>query len=150
MPITSRLRNKLIDDMNTRVSAIASKMIGEPSERFSNAAPVAWEYFVSVLVAKRADARRKEAEKEAIKAGIIFDKEKHPELPGTNRIVYNDGLTVITLNVSSGSERVNVDEFIENLLEAGVKPSVIEECKEAATKEIRPAHRFSIDLNVVD
>lgn len=145
MALSSRARNELIDKVNTDFDAIGSKA---PCDRSSNQGPVAGEYFIASHLYKRAEARRKQAEKRAVQAGVLIDKEKDPRPPGTSEVLYNDSFMNISLQVSNAVVEVDTGLLIQELRRLRVSQAKIDEALEAAKKERRPQHRFTAAINV--
>ena len=87
MPISSRVRIRLTDAINTMFGGIGSANGTKIPKSSDNKAPIAWEYWLSSHLLALAKGRFASARIEAIKAGIIFDHEKDQRTPGTNEQV---------------------------------------------------------------
>jgi hypothetical protein len=142
MSLSSRVKNKLVDSINTCFASIGHAAGMKMPKCESNLAPAAWEYFVAKHVYSLAGKRKDAAEKAAIEAGVIFDSEKTPHQPG-REMTFNGEIIAIALQVREGSERVNVVAFEAQLRILGVKQSIIDKAREAATTTSRPAHIFT-------
>jgi hypothetical protein len=146
MALSSRLKNRLMDAINTSFSTIGHSATTRMPKNTSNKAPYAWEYLISCHLASLANKRKEQAEKAAVKAGVLIDKDKNPQPPGTREVIYNDDVS-ITMEVRMPSIRVDVDVMIEYLIEkAGVKETIVYDAEAAATKANKPAHVFTAHL----
>ena len=142
MTMTARLKNKLVDTINTTFSAIGvSPNTRPPKIPKSNTAPSAWELFIANHLYTMASARRKKAREQAILTGVLFDHEKEPREPGTDEIVYEDEHVVVFLTVNNPSTRINPDMLLTYLVDK-VDASVLEAATKYATFQTRPAHEF--------
>ena len=145
MALSSRGKNKLVDQINTVFKSIGNAAGMKMPRSESNLAPYAWEYWVACHVASLANKRKENAERAAVNAGVLIDKEKNPKPPGTRDVIYHDDVSII-LEVRKPSERVDAEKMIDHLVAAGVKESVARAAKHAATTETRPAHVFTAYL----
>lgn len=145
MALSSRVKNRLMDAINTSFGNIGHASTMRMPRNESNKAPYAWEYFVSCHLASLANKRKDQAEKAAIRAGVLIDKERNPQPPGTREVIYNDDVSIL-VEVRAPSERVDVDDMMEYLIKAGVKESVVYAAREKAVKLNRPAHVFLANL----
>jgi hypothetical protein len=136
------VKNKLVDAMNTCFASIGHAAGMKMPKCESNAAPAAWEYFVAKHVLSLANKRKENAEKAAIEAGVLFDSEKTPHQPG-REMTFSGEIIAVALEVKKASERVNIGMFASILLARGVKQSIIDEARAAATTTSRPAHVFT-------
>jgi hypothetical protein len=142
MSLSSRVKNKLVDAMNTCFASIGHAAGMKMPKCESNMAPAAWEYFVAKHVLSLANKRKENAEKAAIEAGVLFDSEKTPHQPG-REMTFSGEIIAVALEVKKASERVNIGMFASILLARGVKQSIIDEARVAATTTSRPAHVFT-------
>jgi hypothetical protein len=142
MTMTARLKNKLVDTINTTFSAIGvSPNTRPPKIPKSNTAPSAWELFIANHLYTMASARRKKAREQAILTGVLFDHEKEPREPGTDEIVYEDEHVVVTLTVNNPATRIN-SEMLLTYLEGKVDASILKAATNYATFQTRPAYEF--------
>lgn len=142
MSLTARVKNKLIDDINTFFKTIGTTTSTRPAKVVKrNTAVIAWEFFIAKHLHTMASARRKKATEEAIAAGIIFDHEKHPREPGTDEIVYEDDYLSVFVTVSKPSVRINPDMLIK-YLDTRIDTKLLDAAVKHATFETRPAHEF--------
>lgn len=148
MPITTTVANKITNAINVAFKKIGSTngtlppIVAKPK----NTEHFAWEYHVASQLQRVAEARKKEAFSECIKAGLFPDPEKEPSLPGSNHTVYAGDNVNITLTVKKGSARVDAKEFCDALLEAGVDPKIVAACRDVATQTTRAPHQFTSSL----
>lgn len=148
MSLTTRVRNKLIDAINTAFDAVGNTMDNKMPKSKDNRSPVAWEYFVSYHILTRARVRFEAARKAAIAASIIFDHEKAPREPGTNDPIYEGDHVIVWLTVRNPATRVSADVMSEYLIKHGVDAKVVTDAYMAATSKMRPAHEFKASLAV--
>lgn len=150
MALTNRVRNQLMDQINSLFNVIGTTPATRPpmsalSDRrqaaTSNKAMVAWELFIANHLASMANARRKKARELAVEAGVIFDHEEYPEEPGTNRTVYENDSLVITVSVNVPAKRIDGDKLLEYLSDH-VDSRLLEKAEKHATRVTRPAHEF--------
>jgi hypothetical protein len=142
MSLSSRAKNKLVDAINTCFASIGYAAGMKMPKCESNLASIAWEYFVAKHVLSLANKRKDNAEKAAIEAGVLFDAEKNPHQPG-REVAFNGEIVVVAVEVKKPSERVNIIVFAQALAAQGVKQSVIDSARTAATTTSRPAHVFT-------
>lgn len=148
--LTTTEKNKLVDKINMSFAAIGIKNGTTLPKGNANADPVAMEYWLATHLASLANKRKELAEKSAVLARVIIDKEKAPKPAGTMEVVYASELVHIQLEVRSAAERVDVPLFIEQLEAAGVDINTIIKAQLCATKFSRPAHVFSAALLTTD
>ena len=150
MPLSSRVKNKLMDAINEAFKLVGAEPNTRPPKSKDNTAPIAWEYFVSYHLASLAKGRLESAKKQCIKAGILFDHEKFPREPGDNGLVYTGEQVGVMLTVKKAGERIDTDKLYEALQAAGVKTAVIDKAYAASKYSTRPAHEFRPTLVVND
>jgi hypothetical protein len=119
-----------------------------PSKR--NDASIAWEYWLASFLSSAAEKKRRAVEKEAIKAGVLIDKEKKPEPVGTDRVVYPGDIVNIRLEVREGRTSIDANKMAEYLVSKGVKQKLVEDAMNHAEVKTRPAHVFTATIPVVD
>jgi hypothetical protein len=93
---------------------------------------------------RKGESRWDAAIKLGIKARVIPDFTISPEPAGTNRVVYLDALTQISLFVAEPIEGLDYAGFIADLLKA--RPDEVKLVRRLARKhrtETRPAHRLT-------
>jgi hypothetical protein len=146
MALSSRVKNKLIDGINLAFASIGhtAGMKMPKSER--NDEPAAWELFVAQHVLSLANKRKDNAEKDAIAAGVIIDKEKNPKPEGTREVIYNGDVVSIALEVRTAATRVSVNVLCDYLSEKGVSQKLLMEAMAFATDKSRAAHVFTTML----
>jgi len=139
-------KNKLIDKINTTFANIGRKNGTTLPPTFDNREPIAWELFVAqhlnAVAAKRKDA----AEKAAIAAEVIINKETNPQPEGTKSVEYTGEHVQVILSVSSAASRVDITKVMTYLLGKGVSAELVKEAVDQATTKNRPAHVFSTVL----
>lgn len=104
----------------------------------------------AALTFRHAQAARRKAEtdyeaamKLCVGCGVLPDFAANPEEPGTNRVVYADGATQITLFVAEPIEGINTAGFIADLIRAEVDPKLVRRLAKKHRTEARPAHRLT-------
>ena len=142
MSLSSRVKNKLVDTMNTCFASIGHATGMKMPKCESNLAPIAWEFFVAKHVLSLAEKRKENAQKAAIAAGVLFDQEKTPRPPG-REVAFNGEILSIVAEIKNPAKRVNTDKFVEFLIQAGVKHAVVDAAREAATTVNRSAVTFT-------
>ena len=142
MSLSSRVKNKLMDTMNTCFASIGHATGMKMPKCESNLAPIAWEFFVAKHVLSLANKRKENAEKAAIAAGVLFDNEKKPHEPG-RVVAFNGEVVSIMAEIKKPSQRVDIDVFVELLAKEGVKDTIIINARHGATKSSRAAVVFT-------
>lgn len=143
MSLSSRAKNKLIDVINTTFASLGNANGMRMPRSGNNLEPLAWDLFVAKHLFSLAEKRKDSAEWAAVKAGLIIDKEKNPKPPGTREVIYNGDIVSISLEVRSGSMRVNAKIMREYLISKSVSQKLIDEAEAAASTATRPAHVFT-------
>ena len=146
MPLSSRVKNKLMDNINMMFDDIGYLSGTRMPKSSRNNEPAAWKLFIAHHLVSRANKLKDQAEAEAIKDGVIFDKQKNPRPEGTREVVYNGDIVKVLVEVRKASERVDVSLFVDALHLAGVKNEVIDRCLGQSTRTTRPAHVFTTIL----
>jgi len=146
MALSSRVKNKLIDTINTAFGNIGNVTGMKMPRSDANQAPHAWEYWIACHLASLANKRKERAEQAAVRAGVLIDKEKDPHPAGTRDLIFNGDIVSIVLEVRKAAERVDPDEMIKQLIKLGVDEDMLLSVREAATKPSRPAHVFTAFL----
>lgn len=111
-----------------------------------NTEPVAWEYHVSALLVRQANARMEKAQKAAVKAGVMFDHEKEPRVPGTNEMVFAGEVVQIDLKVTTPRTKLDTDALFADLEKAGVRRALIDKLVDRHTHDNRAPHSFTSSL----
>jgi len=106
-----------------------------------NTDAIAWELFIAQHIARIAEARKDEAHKEAVKAGVLFDHKSNPKDMGTHSIYTGDIVSYIC-KVNSPPSRLDTKMLRSELLKAGVSQEVVNKCYARSTKELAGAHSF--------
>lgn len=149
MTLSQRDRNKIIDGLNTKFADIGTKTnTCPPSTR--NTEAVAWEFFVAAHLQSIANGRLREARTSAVRAGVIFDHDKHPRTPQDTGVLYRGDNVVVTLTVKQSTITTDVDELCAYLIDKGVDVKLIHDASEHAKKERRAAHEFRASLLTED
>jgi hypothetical protein len=150
MALSSRVKNKLIDAINLSFASIGHTpgMKMPKSER--NDEPAAWELFVAQHVLSLANKRKDNAEKDAIDAGVILDKEKNPKPEGTREVIYNGDVVSIAVEVRKAATRVSVNVLCDYLAGKGVSQKLLMEAMKVATDKSKAAHVFTTMLITSD
>jgi hypothetical protein len=115
-----------------------------------NREPVAWELFVAQHLNALAGKRKDMAEKAAVVAGVIIDKEKNPKPEGSLDVVYSGEHVQVMLKVSNAASRVDITKVMTYLLAHDVKAELVRAAIDQAMTKNRPAHVFSTVLLTED
>jgi hypothetical protein len=150
MAMSSKVKARIIDTINTTLSSIGRDKTTKPAVMKGNTSPIAWEFFVVDHLKKMIAARAKEAQRAAITAGVIFDHEKFPKEAGANETIYNDEYVSIHLTVNQSGTKINTNKLLAYLAANKVDETLLQRAIDAATEETRPAHRFAPSLVVSD
>lgn len=145
MSLSSKAKNRLIDNINVAFSRIGNTNGTQMPESFDNKEPIAWDLFVAQHLRSLADKRKEAAEKAAAQAGVINDKDTNP-LPQGRAVLHAGDVVVVQVEVRKPTERVNVDKLIGYLTRNGVKPSLLDEALIMASTTTKPAHVYTSAL----
>ena len=143
MSLSSRVKNKIVDTINTTFASLGHANGMRMPKSDSNLEPLAWELYVAKHVLSLAEKRKDKAELEAAKAGLINDKEKNPKPAGTREIIYTGNVVSISVEVRNPSPRVNVTKVLEYLVAKKVDAKLLADAVEQATTYTKPAHVFT-------
>lgn len=131
-----------LDDTRRRKPQPSKRTLALRLKREEQAA-VALEIREAQAARRKGETRWEAAIKQGIKAHVIPDFATAPEPVGTNRVVYVDAKTQISLFVAEPIEGLNHLGFIADLLKAGVDPKLIKRLARKHLTETRPAHRLT-------
>lgn len=109
----------------------------------------AWEYHWASHLLRIAETRRKKAHAAAVKAGVIFDHEKHPMAVGTSCVVYPGSVVEISVTVAAPIEQFSLPGFMADLAASKLVATVLRTVRRLVgrnTSEARPAHSFKSTL----
>ncbi len=143
MSLSSRVKNKIVDTINTTFASLGHANGMRMPKSQNNHEAVAWELWTAKHVLSLAEKRKDAAERAAAQAGVINDKERDPLPAGTRAICYHGDIVDVQVEVRNASKRVNVDVMADYLVGKGVKQSLVDAARSAATKETKPAHVFT-------
>jgi predicted lipoprotein len=146
MALSSRVKNKLTDTVNTCFAKIGAVNGTKMPASGNNREPIAYELWLAHQLATLANKRKTRAEAEAVKAGIINDKEKEPKPAGTREVLFNGDVVSVQLEVRQPTTRVDHEKLVDFLVNKGVNLKWLQEAVEHASTETRPAHVFSTML----
>jgi hypothetical protein len=141
--LSSTQKNKIIDSINTAFSKIGYANGTKMPKSDDNREPIAWEMFVAQHMNALANKRKEQAEKMAVVAGVIIDKEKKPRPEGSQDVMYTGESVQVLLRVNTAASRVDITKVIENLLSMGIQADLVRAAVDKATFKNRPAHVFS-------
>ncbi len=144
--LSSSDKNKLVDKVNTAFTNIGKSNGTKMPPSTSNTDSYAYDYWVAQQLVALANKRKEQAEKAAVKAGVLLDKEKNPQPEGNKQVVYHGDNVAISLAVSNAAERVNADKLIAYLAEHDVDAQLLNDAIANATSKSRPAHVFTTYL----
>jgi predicted GNAT family acetyltransferase len=148
--LSSTQRNKIVDSINTMFAKIGNANGSKLPPTKDNQEPIAWELFVAQHLNALAGKRKDQAEKAAVRAEVIVDKEKSPQPEGMSTIEYTGEHVQVMLKVSNAASRVDITKVIEYLLGHGVQADIVRTAIDKATTKNRPAHVFSTVLLTED
>jgi hypothetical protein len=146
MSLSSRTKNKIVDLINTTFASLGHANGMRMPKSGNNLEPYAWDLWLAHHVLSLATKRKEQAEKAAIAAGVIIDKEKHPRPGGTREVVFNGDVVSVSLEVRYPSARVDAVKMAEYLTAHGVSSTVVSDAMSHATTMTKPAHVFSTML----
>ena len=144
--LSSSERNKLTDAVNTKFADIGKKNGTRMPASTSNTDSYAYDLWVAQQLVALANKRKEHAEKAAIKAGVLLDKEKNPQPEGSKQVVYNGDNVAISLAVSNAAARISIEKLLAYLTEHGVPGGLLDDAIANASSKSRPAHVFSTYL----
>lgn len=143
MALSSRMKNKIVDTMNTVFASIGNANGMRMPKSEDNRESLAWDFHIAKHVLSLAEKRKARAEEALVKAGILPDKEKNPLPAGTREIVFTGDSVSLMVEVRNAGPRVNAEKLLEYLRDHGVKQALLDEAAEQATTYPRPPHMFS-------
>lgn len=142
MSLSSRVKNKIVDAMNTTFKSIGNANGMRMPKSGNNQEPLAWEFAVAKHLVTLANKRKDDAETACVEAGMIPNKLTNPQPPGKYGMVFVGEVAGITLEVRNSSPRIDARAMTEYLIAHGVKRALIEEAIKETSKTTRPAHVF--------
>jgi hypothetical protein len=148
--LSSHEKNKLVDAVNTAFKKIGMSNGTKMPTSTNNQDTYAYDLWVSQQLVALANKRKLEAEKKAILAGVIFDKEKDPKPEGTKELLFHGDNVSVSVSVNAASNRVDVDKLLAYLEDIGIESIVLDAARARATTKSRPAHVFSTFLLTKD
>lgn len=92
---------------------------------------------------RKGETRWEAAIRRGIKSHVLPDFSTDPEPVGTNRVVYVDAQTQISLFVAEPIEGLDHVGFIADLLKANIDPKLVKRLARKHRTETRPAHRLT-------
>jgi hypothetical protein len=104
------------------------------------------EYHIASELAKYADARKKTAASEAVKAGVLIDPIKEPRNPGTNEVLFQGENVQVQLSVKNATTNYDIDAIRSSLVSQGVDTLVIDNAFIDGTRQNRAPHSFKTIL----
>jgi hypothetical protein len=146
MALSTRVKNKLTDTINTCFAKIGSANGTKMPTSGNNMEPVAYELWCAHHLATLANKRKAQAEAAAVREGIINDKEKDPRPAGTREVQFNGDVVSVMLEVRQPATRVDAEKLVDFLTNKGVNLKWLQEAVDFASSETRPAHVFSTML----
>jgi hypothetical protein len=148
--LSTTQRNKIIDSINTMFAKIGNANGSKMPPSDDNQEPIAWELFIAQHLNALAGKRKDQAEKAAVRAEVIVDKEKSPQLEGIATVEYTGEHVQVMLKVSNAASRVDITKVMTYLLAHDVKAELVRAAVAQATTKNRPAHVFSTVLLTED
>jgi hypothetical protein len=148
--LSSSDKNKLIDKINTAFSNIGKSNGTRLPTSSNNRDPIAWDLFVAQHVTSLANKRKEAAERAAVRAGVINDKEKDPRPAGTKDMIYSGEQMAVLLSVNTAAERINAAKVYDYLLDHGVDADLLNKAMLQATTHARPPHVYSAYILTAD
>ena len=150
MSLTSKAKNKLIDNINVSFDNIG---VLKPTTlpQGSNLDAFLYEMFVADYLNSRAAKRRKDARTAAIKARLVPDLERNPMSPGTDADLASGEHVRVRLVVNGKGQKTDWQGVVEDLLyKHGVKPELVDRLITEHTKEERGQHIMTTSLITTD
>jgi hypothetical protein len=146
MPLDATAANALTARINDAFAGIGTQAATAmpPSKR--NNEPHAWEYHVASHLLRIAEARKKKAQAAAIKAGIMFDHEKAPLVPGTTKQVYAGDVVEISVAVTTPQSRLDHAALIDDAEWTAPQRNLLLKLIAKHTLASRPPHKFTASL----
>jgi hypothetical protein len=145
MPLDAARANAKTEALNTAFASIGKAGDTVMPRSKGNLEPLAWEYLVASHLKRLAEARKKKAHGEAVKAGVIFDHEKQPAPIGTKALVYAGEVVEIAVNVTTPTTNLDLPAFTEEL-QKYMDQKVINRLLNKHTHENRAPHEFVATL----
>ena len=143
MALSSRMKNKIVDTMNTVFASIGNANGMRMPKSEDNRESLAWDFHIAKHVLALAEKRKARAEEALVKAGILPDKEKNPLPAGTREIVYTGDSVSLIVEVRNAGRRIDAAKLCDYLFAHGVKQSLLDEAMDAVATYPRPPHMFS-------
>jgi hypothetical protein len=149
MSTTTSTLNKLRNALRNAVTNIGNTNGTKrpPTDTNDNRQGIAYELAVAQLVTKRAEARYKEAIKQAIAAGVMFDHKLDPLLANSVKELYRDDIVSVTVRTTSPHSRMNTSKLRDALVQKhGMSFDQVNELFIASTDKSKPPHEFIADI----
>lgn len=142
--LTSKQAALLNNDIN-----VALKKIGTDVPQTSrNTDHIAFEYYVATVIERLAKARKVKAQRECVKAGVMFDHEANPLSAKVEQDVYTGDIVDIKVKTTVGRSTVDHTAFTNALIASGVDAGLVEKLSYEHTKLSRPPHIFDVTLAI--
>jgi hypothetical protein len=153
MSTTTSTLNKLRNALRNAVTNIGNTNGTKrpPTDTNDNRQGIAYELAVAQLVVKRAEARYKEAIKQAIAADVMFDHKADPLPANSVKELYRDDIVSVTVRTTSSHSRLNTSKLRDILVKKyemtfdEVNALLID-----ATDKSKPPHEFIADIITTD
>ncbi len=97
-------------------------------------------YWAASRAGSQNDAWRDGAKKALIAAGVLPDYTATPLPVGSVETIYSDALVMLAVKVTQQASRLNVDAFVADLVEEGVKPALLRKLRKRHTTDFAGAH----------
>jgi hypothetical protein len=140
--LTTKVASNISNKMKKLFGDIGAKNGTEAPPSKNNSESIAWEYYVAFNLASMAEARKKAAIQECIKAGVLFDHTKNPAEPGTERSVFNGENITINLKVSQSTPIFDSGKLKGVLLRHRISSEVADKIYDECLKDRAPSHTF--------
>ena len=134
MALTSRVRAKLFDAIHVALDKIGNLNSTAMPPSKNNREAIAWEMMVSDEVRRRAIKRREAAFQAAKDAGLIPDYLAEPTQAHPKAECWRGEHVSILADIRDKKGSVDMDRFIANLQNAGVKLNLITKAYDQARK----------------
>lgn len=107
---------------------------------------LAFEYWVSSILSRLAEARREKAKRAAVAGGVLPDHSAAPMPIGTTETVYTGELVTIGVKVVEQASRLDAAGFIADLEKAGLPARTLKRLVKKHTTTFSGAHIFTASL----
>lgn len=108
---------------------------------------IAAEYSVAATIASYAEARKNQAKKaleEAASKTVNETRERAKQFHSKQSGQVSGAVRTVLITCNAPATRLDADQFVNELIKAGVKQSVIEAAREKSMKQSSPATSYAV------